>query len=421
MLDRTKQPKIQKIKDFNFIQPEFYSTKNDLYEFIGLHSSQNPIVKLDFILPAYKFLSGNVLVPLLLSHLFGRTTKNKTTDQIAEMIDFYAISYKIRILDEFTRISFYSLSKFAVPMLNLAFEFLQNTSIDEKEFKIELERSYYNFNVNMQKTAYLADRTFLKSILKNYKLLEKEDFNSVSAKDCLNFYKKYFSINNAIVILSGDYSKQNIEIIKKFLDNYENKEKIIDDRQPLPNNKQSKTCISKEKAKQSTVIIGCNTINRNHPDFMKLVVANTILGGYFGSRLNKNIREEKGYTYGVYSLIAQRKRFGIFKIEAEIGSKYKEEYLKEVEKEVNNLKTTEIHNEELELVKNYLRGNVLSNFDGVFEQASILASLRWYNLDFGYYKNFLEKLDTITNKDVKNAVEKYLDYEKMTKIIVGRC
>ncbi len=421
MPDRTKEPPIRKVRTLNYIKPEIFTAGNDISEFAGLYSNRNPIVKLEFLLPAHKFLSDNVLVPVLLARLFGRTTSSYSTEEIAEKIDFYGISYRVSIGDEYTAISFYALSKFATPMLELVFDMMTNTVIDEKEFEVELQRSKYSFHVNMEKTDYLARREFYKLLLDGYKVLEESDFDKISVEDCRYFYKKYFSIKDAVVVLSGDYNENHVQQLKTFLQTYGNKEKIPVDKQPSPVYNQSYKCVTKDDAQQSTVITGCVTINRKHPDYYKLAVANTVLGGYFGSRLSRNIREDKGYTYGVFSMISQRKDFGIFRIESDIGSEYKDEYMKEVKNEIDKLKRELVPDDELELVKNYISGSLLSGFDGVFEQASLYASLRMAGLDFGYYDNLLRSLDNITGEDIKEVVARYLDFDKMVKVVAGKC
>ena len=421
MLDRTQEPPIQKIRSLNYIYPETFTSGSDMFEWAGLYSDRHPIVKLEFLLPVHKFLSDNVLVPALLARLFGRTTATYSTEALAEKIDFYGISYRVSIGDEYTGISFYALSKFATPMLELAFDIMTRTVIDRKEFEVELQRSRYSFHVNMEKTDYVARREFYRSLLDGYKVLQENDFDKISIEDCRYFYEQYFSIRDAVIVLSGHYEETHVQQVRNFLQIYPNKEKIPGDKQPLPRVNLSYKCVEKQNAKQSTVVTGCVTINRKHPDYFKLAVANTVLGGYFGSRLSRNIREDKGYTYGVFSTITQRKDFGIFRIESDIGSEYREEYMKEVKKEIERLKNEPVPENELELVKNYIGGTLLSGFDGVFEQASLYASLRMVGLDFGYYDRLLENLDTITGKDIMEVVTRFLDFDKMVKIVAGTC
>jgi hypothetical protein len=245
MPDRTKEPPINKVREINYIKPETFTEKTDDYEFAGLYSGRNPIVKVEFILPAYKFLADNILVPAMLSKLFGRTTQKHSTQAIAELIDFYGISYRVAITDEYTTVSFYSLSKFADSMLDLVFEMFDYTVIDLSEFEMELQRSMYAYQVNLEKTDYIASREFYKALFKNYKVLEHSDFENISPADCEEFYKKYFSVNGAIVVLSGDYNDNHIKKIKSFLKSYKNKEKIQLERQPSPIPNQSYKCVEK--------------------------------------------------------------------------------------------------------------------------------------------------------------------------------
>ncbi len=423
MPDRTKQPPIKQIEKISWINPELILRERNL-EFYGLPSQKDPIVKVEFVLPAGRFLADNVLVPLMVSRLFGRATKKHTSDEISDLMDFYGISYKVGVFDDYTSVSFYAISKFASNLLDLIIEIFEDNSFDEDEFKVELEREKSAFSVNLQKTDFLARREFMKRLYgeENYKLIDFKDFENITVGDLENFTSNYFSFIGAIVIVSGDYNENDVKTLANFIKNYANYKKIPENRQPLTIQNQSKYyCVEKENAEQSTVITGKITIDKKHEDYKKLAIVNTVLGGYFGSRLSKNIREDKGFTYGVYSILSARRTHSIFKIEADIGVEHKDAYLKEVRSELNKICEAPVGNGELTLVKNYLSGSLLGSFDGVFEQAAIFASLRRNGLDFSYYDDFLAELKTVTANELKSVANKYLKFDEMINVIAGKC
>lgn len=423
MPDRTKQPPIKQVKKISWIKPEHILSERNV-EFYGLPSHKDSIVKVEFILPAGRFLAGNVLVPLMVSRLFGRATKEHSSDEISDMMDFYGISYKVGVYDDYTSVSFYSISKFANNLLDLVVEIFENNIFDEEEFKVELERERSAFSVNLQKTDYLARREFMKMLYgeENYKLINFNDFENIAVGDLGNFILNYFSFNDAIVVISGDYKENDVRTLANFIKNYSNYKKIPENRQPLTISNQSNYyCVKKENAEQSTVITGKITIDKKHEDYKKLAIINTVLGGYFGSRLSKNIREDKGFTYGVYSILSARRTHSIFKIEADIGVEHKDTYLKEVSTELNKMCKEPVGEEELILVKNYLSGSLLGSFDGVFEQAEIFASLRKNGLDFSFYDDFFVELKNVTSDELKETANKYLKFDEMINVIAGKC
>ncbi|MBP9029931.1 MAG: insulinase family protein, partial [Bacteroidales bacterium] len=158
----------------------------------------------------------------------------------------------------------------------------------------------------------------------------------------------------------------------------------------------------------------------NHPDMPGLVVLNTILGGYFGSRLMRNIREDKGFTYGISSFIIPMAELSALVVSTEVGSAFTEKTVDEVFKEMIKLQTEPVSNDELELVRGYMTGQVLRTFDGPFAIADSLASLFQYNnLDFEYINNLIRTINEITPTQLLGLAKKYLDVDRMVVSIAG--
>jgi predicted Zn-dependent peptidase len=176
----------------------------------------------------------------------------------------------------------------------------------------------------------------------------------------------------------------------------------------------------RKDALQSAIRIGMPSINRTHPDFIGLQILNTVLGGYFGSRLMANIREEKGYTYGIGSGIASLQHAGYFFIGTEVGVDVTQNTLTEIEKEVNTLKTELIPQQELALVKNYLMGSLLGSLENAFSHADKFKNLHFYGLDYSYYDRYIETVKNINPNELMALANKYWDYDSFYKIVVGK-
>lgn len=159
---------------------------------------------------------------------------------------------------------------------------------------------------------------------------------------------------------------------------------------------------------------------RDHTDMPGLVVLNTILGGYFGSRLMRNIREDKGYTYGISSFIIPMAELSVLVVSTEVGSAFAEKTIEEVFKEMRKLQTEPISNDELELVRGYMTGQILRTFDGPFAIADSLASLFQYNnLNFGYIDDLIKTINQITPLELMELAKKYLDADSMVVSVAG--
>jgi zinc protease len=166
--------------------------------------------------------------------------------------------------------------------------------------------------------------------------------------------------------------------------------------------------------------MGMPLINRTHLDFPKVQVLNTVLGGYFGSRLMTNIREDKGYTYGIGSGMSSLKHAGALFIATEVGADVCKAAVTEIEKEINILKTELIPDEELALVKNYMLGSLLGSLENVFSHADKFKSLFVAGLGYEYYDRYTEIVKTISSDDLLKLANQYLNFDGFYKVIVGK-
>jgi predicted Zn-dependent peptidase len=159
---------------------------------------------------------------------------------------------------------------------------------------------------------------------------------------------------------------------------------------------------------------------KTHKDFHSLTVLNTILGGYFGSRLMTNIREDKGYTYGIGSGMIPLKKAGYFFISTEVGVEVCNKAIDEIYIEINRLRNESISEKELILVKNYMIGSFLRSIDGPFALANRFKSIMEYDLDYSYYDDYISTIKNIKASDLLNLANKYLDPNSMTEVVAGK-
>lgn len=160
--------------------------------------------------------------------------------------------------------------------------------------------------------------------------------------------------------------------------------------------------------------------NRKHPDYAGTAVMNTVFGGYFGSRLMSNIREDKGYTYGIGSVIVSMKQEGYYFVSTEVGADVTNDAIKEIYHEVDIMRNELVEEDELEMVKNYMLGTFLKGIDGAFHLAERFKSIYLSELDYSYYERYVEKLRTIGPDEILELSRKYLDPAGFLEMVVGR-
>ncbi|HAY71356.1 MAG TPA: hypothetical protein DCX89_05650 [Saprospirales bacterium] len=155
------------------------------------------------------------------------------------------------------------------------------------------------------------------------------------------------------------------------------------------------------------------------PDYIGLYFTSTLLGGYFGSRLMQNIREDKGLTYDIYSSVDCMRMDGYFMISAEVDNKSVDQTLSEIRIELKKLAEEPVEQEELELVRNYIKGNLLNILNGPINSVELIRLLSIYGLDKTFYDEFIRGIDSIDAKVINELAGKYLDFDNLSLIICG--
>ena len=199
-----------------------------------------------------------------------------------------------------------------------------------------------------------------------------------------------------------------------------NKENIIKSDPEIQSSRQKKHIIEKSNSVQSAIRMGHTIINKQHSDYPGLQILNTILGGYFGSRLMSNIREEKGYTYGIGSIIGSLVHSGYFAIITEVGSDVTKSTVNEIYKEIKKLKNELVSEKELETVRSYILGELLKIFDGPFALSEALRSIIDFGLDYDYFDHYINTVKNIQPAKLNELANQYFDENKMIEVIAGK-
>ena len=169
---------------------------------------------------------------------------------------------------------------------------------------------------------------------------------------------------------------------------------------------------------QGSIRIAMPFINRHHPDYLPAQVLNTVFGGFFGSRLMDNIREDKGYTYGIHSYFQNHMHDVAWMISTEAGKDVCEATIAEVYKEMKLLREEPVDEEELLLVKNYLIGTALGDLDGPFHIIARWKSIILNKLDENYFDRSVDMIKKITAKEIQELANKYLKPENCYELVV---
>jgi predicted Zn-dependent peptidase len=280
------------------------------------------------------------------------------------------------------------------------------------------------FLVNREKVQNVACDQFFESVFGKrhpygHQVVEK-DFDMISPPLLKDFHSKYYTPGNLAIIISGKIHSKSSELLDHYFGNISSKSIYTEENQSiLKGEKKKNVHIQKPGTVQTSIRIGSSSINKRHPDYPGFKILDTILGGYFGSRLMKNIREEKGFTYGISSSITSLDLSGYKVISTEVAQKNLKETEDEIYKEISLLQSIPVKKEELSIVRNYMLGEMVRMFDGPFALAESFMSVWAFGLDNSYYNKLSEKIKTIDPDEIMELAKTYYNIEELYRITVG--
>jgi predicted Zn-dependent peptidase len=219
------------------------------------------------------------------------------------------------------------------------------------------------------------------------------------------------------VVLVGDFSDSDTSNLQDLLITMCSSE-IPSFTDSLTNNV-GRFSVSKEGALQSSIRIGRILFTRKHVDFIPFTILNTVLGDYFGSRLMSNLREDKGFTYGINSMVSEYQNAGYFLVATDVAAEKKESALNEIRFELEKLQNEPIEQHELELVKNYLLGQLLKSADGPYAMTDLYVHLQDYGLEADYYNGYIQEINEITSEKLQECAKKYFNWNDLTIVTAG--
>ena len=274
--------------------------------------------------------------------------------------------------------------------------------------------------IAQEKVSTIARRAFVEKLLGNTdygRLTQLEDFSCVDRSSLVDFHTAYYLKGLMKICVVGNIEPAIIEELvqrAKYLSAEE--EHSFD--YPFET-KPASVYVKKDGAVQTAIRVGRILFNRTHEDYIAFSVLNTIFGGYFGSRLMSNIREDKGYTYGIGSGIAQFKESGYFFISTEVGKDVADAALAEIKKEMQRLASEAIPSEELELIRSYSIGKLLKGSDGPFAMIDRYLAVERFGMDLSHYDEVIKTIRTITPERLQELAKKYLVWEDMIVVKAG--
>lgn len=423
MLNRTLAPESNQVSEINFIKPLAQHLDNGIPVFT-VNAGQQELVRIEFIFKNVNWDESKPLQALTVSHLINNGTPDLSAKEIAEKVDFYGAFLQTEYGADQCSVKLYSLNKHLASVLPILNSILNVSVFPEKELSIFVQNQKQSLSVSLQKNDFLARKQFANALFGDTPYgsnISATNYDAIKRQDLLDYFQAAYKPENCTIIVAGKFEEKEFGILNAIVGkDWANNNPSIDNHFNFSSSLGSEILIEKPDALQSAIRMGMLTINRSHEDFAGFQVLNCVLGGYFGSRLMSNIREEKGYTYGIGSGVVALQETGYFFIATEVGADVCQSALDEIEKEIELLKTEVIPEEELELVRSYMLGSLLGSLENAFSHADKFKNLYFSGLDYSYYDRYIETVKSIDAEQLKKLAHKYLISNDFTKVVAGK-
>lgn len=422
MLNRLQAPEIRLPDQLTLSQAEHHTLPGNIPLIIIKAGSQD-VVKIEFVFTAGTITSNQPLLASAANELLDEGTSKHSAAELAELLDYYGAYFQTDNGPDFASVTLYSLNKFTKDTLPYFAEAMTDPAYPEKEIQTFRVQGKQRLAVGMNKVDFLARRNFMQALFGDShplgRITAPEHYDQLSTEKFTAFHHAQYLHGLRAVIVSGQPDDQTLKTIEEIIS--QSKFSLgtageVDVATPSP----QKKLVVKEDAIQSAIRIGRKMFNRNHEDFFPFTILNTILGGYFGSRLMSNIREDKGYTYGIGSGLVSHLHDGYFFISTEVGADVRIAAVQEIYKELQRLREELIPEEELLLVRNYMIGGFQRSIDGPFSQADRHKVICLHELPHDYYTRYLDIIRSVTPTTLKSLAQKYLQEADLIEIVAGK-
>jgi zinc protease len=425
MIDRTSAPLIKDAIEFDLkLKPYQKMVLNNGVEVYAINAGEQELLQLEIVFYAGNSYEANKGVALATNFMLKNGTSTKTAFQINEHFEYYGAYCNRSCYNETAVLSLHTLNKHLNVLLPVMREMITDAAFPESELDIFKQNSQQKLQVNLKKCDFVANRlidAYLFGEEHPYgKYLSAENYQALSTDQLKEHFQQYYVNGRAVIFVAGKLPADLFEQLNQQFGDLA----ITKNGQSLPAQQlipavQKKQHISNDpNGVQAAIRIARPFPNRHHPDFMNVMVLNTLFGGFFGSRLMSNIREDKGYTYGIHSYVQNHIQESAWMISTEAGKDVSEATVTEVYKEMDLLRNTLIDEEELLLVRNYMIGSILGDLDGPFQIIGRWKNIILNDLDEHYFYDSIKVIKSISAEELKALAEKYLKPADFYELVV---
>ena len=393
-------------------------------EVYSVNAGAQDVIQLELV-----FFAGNCFekqkgIAAATNFMLKNGTSTKNAFQINEAFEYHGGYSSSSCFNETATITLHTLTKHLNKMLPVIHEMITDSIFPKEEMEIYKQNVTQRLKVNLQKAEFVAGRLIDSYIFGEHHpygvYTNLPDIEALTTEACIEFYKEYYLKGNCKIFVSGKLPDELINNLNQTFGKLavNNNAVEIPKINSTPSTEKKFRIQNDANAVQGAIRIATPFPNRHHPDFKEVMVLNTLFGGFFGSRLMSNIREDKGYTYGIYSYVQNHIQESAWLISTEAGKDVSEATIEEVYKEMKRLREEKIGEEELLLVRNYMIGGILGDLDGPFQIMAKWKNIILNHLDEQYFYDSVKDIKNVSAERLMELANKYLHPEKFWELVV---
>lgn len=416
-LDRVKIPSFQISDNYSISQPSVFECPGGIKLF-AFQNIEQEVVKIQFIFEAGSWNEIKPGVSYFTTKMLSNGTTTKSAYEIAEAFDFLGASFKANSGYDFVSVAIYSLRKNLTSVLKIVADIFNNPSFDERELRLLKQNFIESLRLKNEVSHLVASKKIRSAVYGkshpygNY--LEETDVIAIERSDLISYYSSNFALHS--IYLIGRLSDDDIQ---RIITQIPFSKKVIKSRN-FNISPEGSLKIEKLDSVQSSIRFAKRSSPKSCTvSHFNSVFFNYLLGGFFGSRLMKNIREQKGLTYGIYSNLTHFRHDSLWLIGAEVNLRNVEVAKEEIKKEIVRLSIETVPESELEIAKNSFIGSWHVENSTVFSTAEKFQALNLFGLPQNYYNDLLSYIHNLTPKQFLENISEEFNANDLLEIQVG--
>ncbi|KIC96441.1 M16 family metallopeptidase [Flavihumibacter solisilvae] len=425
MINRKKAPAYKDAVEFDLkLKPyEKYVLRNGV-EVYAINAGAEELIQVEWVFRAGNWYEKQNLVAPATNFLLKNGTSNRTAFEVNEHFDYYGAALSRACYNETSTINLHSLTKHLSKLLPVVRELITDAVIPESELHLYKQNNRQRLEVNLKKNDFVANRLideYLFGFDHPYgRYSRAEDIDALDRNTLISFYDEYYRNGRCVMFVAGKLPSNLNEMLEEHFGDLplHGNETMPVIHHVMPATEKKYRVTNDPNGVQGAIRIGRHFPNRHHPDFFGVQVLNTVFGGFFGARLMNNIREDKGYTYGIYSYLQNHIQQSAWMVSTEAGRDVSEATISEVYSEMDILRNELIDEEELMLVRNYLMGSILGDLDGPFHIIGRWKNIILNDLDENFFYNSINTIKTISAAEMQALANKYLNPADFYELVV---